>query len=256
VETAGINVGKVTSTDVSFNLTLATNISTAVGGDTLVNNNSYWKYLDDGSNQGTTWYTNAFTGANTWAAGNAELGYGDGDEATVVSFGPLADDKYTTTYFRRIFNVTSSATYGSLDLSLICDDGAVVYLNGTEIYRNNMPTGSINHLTSANTGTTNENNWNNITLCSGVLMAGQPNVIAVEIHQYRDPTTNKVTSSDISFNLKLKGNTTGSCPVVLTRKPYGKPLCQLIVKFLTVRGLLLLQLTQHQAQNMRSQFQD
>ena len=220
VETTGINVGKVTSTDVSFNLTLATNISTAVGGDTLVNNNSYWKYLDDGSNQGTTWYTNAFTGANTWAAGNAELGYGDGDEATVVSFGPLADDKYTTTYFRRIFNVTSSATYGSLDLSLICDDGAVVYLNGTEIYRNNMPTGSINHLTSANTGTTNENNWNNIALCSGVLMAGQPNVIAVEIHQYRDPTTNKVTSSDISFNLKLKGNTTGSCPVVLTRKPY------------------------------------
>jgi Calcineurin-like phosphoesterase/Purple acid Phosphatase, N-terminal domain len=214
VETSGF----VTSTDISFNLTLAATISTAVGGDTLVNNHSYWKYLDNGSNQGTAWYGTGFNDAS-WAAGNAELGYGDGDEATVVSFGPSASDKYTTTYFRRVFNVASGASYGSLDLSLVCDDGAVVYLNGTEIYRNNMPTGSINHLTSANTGTTNENNWNNITLCSA-LLAGQPNTIAVEIHQYRDPTVGTVTSSDISFNLRLKGNTAGSCPVTVTRGPY------------------------------------
>ena len=214
VETSGF----VTSTDISFNLTLAATISTAVGGDTLVNNHSYWKYLDNGSNQGTAWYGMSFNDVS-WAAGNAELGYGDGDEATVVSFGPSASDKYTTTYFRRIFNVASGASYGSLDLSLICDDGAVVYLNGTEIYRNNMPTGSINHLTSANTGTTNENNWNNITLCSPLLI-GQPNIIAVEIHQFRDPTVGTVTSSDISFNLRLKGNTAGSCPVTVTRGPY------------------------------------
>ena len=218
VETTGINVGKVISTDVSFNLTLATNISTAVGGDTLVNNNSYWKYLDDGSNQGTTWYTNAFTGANTWAAGNAELGYGDGDEATVVGYGGNPSITHITTYFRRVFNVASESSYASLDLSLICDDGAVVYLNGTEIYRNNLPPQNTNptigHTVFANNGTTNENNWNNITLCNGVLLAGQPNVIAVEIHQA------SLASSDISFNLRLKGNTTGSCPVVLTRKPY------------------------------------
>jgi hypothetical protein len=219
VETTGPSIGKVISSDVSFNLTLAANVSTATGGDTLVNNNSYWRYLDNGSNQGTAWYTNAFTGANTWAAGNAELGYGEGDEATVVSFGPSASDKYMTTYFRRVFNVTAGASYASLDLSIICDDGAVVYLNGTEIYRNNMPTGSINHLTSANTGTTNENNWNTVTLCNGVLLSGQ-NVIAVEVHQFRDPTTNTVISGDVSFNLRLKGNTSGNCPVLLTRKPY------------------------------------
>ena len=210
--------GQVTSTDVSFNLTLAANVSTAIGGDTLVNNNSYWKYLDNGSNQGTVWYTNAFTGANTWAAGNAELGYGDGDEATVVGYGGNPAITHITTYFRRVFSVAPGASYSSLDLSLICDDGAVVYLNGTEIYRNNMPSQSTNptigHTVFANNGTTNENNWNNITLCNGVILAGQPNVIAVEIHQA------SLASSDISFNLRLKGNTTGSCPVVLTRKPY------------------------------------
>jgi hypothetical protein len=212
--------GFVTSTDVSFNLTLAATVSTAIGGDSLVNNNSYWKYKDDGSNQGTAWYGTSFV-ESAWSAGNAELGYGDGDEATVVNFG-IASDKYTTTYFRRIFNVASGASYSSIDLSIICDDGAVVYLNGTEIYRNNMPTGTINYLTSANTGTTNENNWNNTNIisCSGLLLAGQPNLIAVEIHQFRDPTTNTVTSSDISFNLKLKGNTGSSCPVVVTRGPY------------------------------------
>ncbi|MEY4540691.1 MAG: hypothetical protein RLZZ306_2448, partial [Bacteroidota bacterium] len=214
VETTGPLIGKVISSDVSFNLTLAANVSTAVGGDTLVNNNSYWRYLDNGSNQGTVWYTNAFTGVNAWAAGNAELGYGDGDEATVVGYGGNPAATHITTYFRRVFNVASGASYSSLDLSLICDDGAVVYLNGTEIYRNNMPTGAIGHTVFANNGTTNENNWNSVTLCNGVLFAGQPNVIAVEIHQA------SLASSDISFNLRLKGNTTGSCPVVLTRKPY------------------------------------
>ena len=169
--------------------------------------------MDDGSNQGTAWYTNAFAGANTWAAGNAQLGYGDGDEETVVGYGGNPSITYVTTYFRRVFNVAAGASYTSLDLSLICDDGAVVYLNGTEIYRNNMPSGAIGHTIFASNGTTNENNWNSVTLCNGVLLSGQ-NVIAVEIHQA------SLASSDISFNLRLKGNTTGSCPVVLSRKPY------------------------------------
>ena len=56
---------------------------------TLIANGSSWKYLDDGSNQGTAWRGGTFNDA-TWASGNAELGYGDGDEATVVSDVPNA----------------------------------------------------------------------------------------------------------------------------------------------------------------------
>ena len=43
----------------------------------------------------------------------AELGYGDGDEATIIDFGGDPNNKYTTTYFRRDFTVANaSGSYG------------------------------------------------------------------------------------------------------------------------------------------------
>ena len=77
---------------------------------TIVPAGSTWRYLDNGSNQGTAWRASGFADGG-WAQGAAQLGYGDGDEATVVSFGPNASTKYRTTYFRRQFTV-NTATLG------------------------------------------------------------------------------------------------------------------------------------------------
>ena len=52
----------------------------------LVKPGARWKYLDDGTNPGSSWRQPAYNDA-TWASGRAQLGYGDGDERTVVSFG-------------------------------------------------------------------------------------------------------------------------------------------------------------------------
>jgi len=76
----------------------AANVVLIPAGDSWKSGDS-WKYLDDGSNQGTAWRTPGFNDSS-WAEGNAELGYGDGDEATVVSYGPSSNNKYITTYFR------------------------------------------------------------------------------------------------------------------------------------------------------------
>src|SRR5262249_33094290 len=65
----------------------------------LVSQGAAWRYLDDGTDQGTAWREVSFDDS-AWASGPAQLGYGDGDEATVVSFGPDANNKYITTYFR------------------------------------------------------------------------------------------------------------------------------------------------------------
>ena len=65
---------------------------------------STWKYRDNGSNQGTAWRAAAFDDS-AWSSGPAELGYGDGDESTVVSYGPSATAKYITTYFRKTFSL-------------------------------------------------------------------------------------------------------------------------------------------------------
>lgn len=109
---------------------------------TLVAAGSTWRYLDDGSDQGTAWRAAAFDDSG-WAEGAAELGYGDSDEATVVSYGGNASAKHTTTYFRIEFEAAGVAGFTRADLALLRDDGAAVYLNGVEVYRSNLPGGAI-----------------------------------------------------------------------------------------------------------------
>ena len=70
----------------------------------LVPTGAVWKYLDTGADQGTAWRAAAFNDSG-WKTGAAELGYGDGDEATLVAYGPNSTSKYTTTYFRHAFTV-------------------------------------------------------------------------------------------------------------------------------------------------------
>ena len=55
--------------------------------DTLVSAGASWRYLDDGSDQGSAWRNPGFDDTG-WASGAAQLGYGDGDEATMVGYGP------------------------------------------------------------------------------------------------------------------------------------------------------------------------
>jgi len=163
---------------------------------TLIPAGAAWRYLDNGSDQGTTWSQSAFNDS-AWASGAAELGYGDG-QATLVSYGPDASQKYITTYFRHTFQATDIAAISSLQLSLLRDDGAIVYLNGTEVVRDNIQAGNITFTTLAATavGGADESTFFQYTIPVNLLQEGD-NVVAVEIHQIN------LTTSDLSFNLKL-----------------------------------------------------
>src|SRR5207247_2662513 len=83
---------------------------TAPPRDTLISTGSVWKYLDNGSDQGTNWIGRTFDDSS-WVSGHAQLGYGDGDEATRVSYGPNEGNKYITTYFRQSFSVTNAMSF-------------------------------------------------------------------------------------------------------------------------------------------------
>ena len=111
-----------------------------------------WKYLDNGTNQGTAWRAVGFNDA-TWASGNAELGYGDGGEITIIGAGctPVAtcSPKYITTYFRKTFTITGLGSFVNLTLSVVRDDGIVIFVNGVEVDRDNMPGGTVNFDTPA-----------------------------------------------------------------------------------------------------------
>jgi hypothetical protein len=183
----------------------------AAGTAYLIAANSPWKYLDNGTNQGTAWRAAAFNDA-AWVTGNAELGYGDGDEATLVGYGTNASAKYITTYFRKSFSVANPSAYSALTLDVVRDDGVVVYINGTEVYRNNMPTGTIAYNTYAGSNIVSETAWNTTSVSPGALVAGT-NLMAVEIHQ------NTAASTDISFNARFYSAAGGS-PATVTRGAY------------------------------------
>jgi hypothetical protein len=195
------------------NVVLSTQAST-----TLIAKDSVWKYLDDGSDQGTEWRATAFNDS-AWSSGAAELGYAD-SPATVVGYGPDSNNKYIGTYFRSAFTVANPATVSSLVMNLVRDDGAVIYLNGTEIARSNMNAGSVLYNTLAPSpavGNADESTYFPVTFSVDpvpLLVAGT-NVVAVEVHQQA------ATSSDLSFNLELSAQTipVGNPPSVAIQSP-------------------------------------
>jgi len=178
----------------------------AFGDDVLVARGSVWKYLDTGADMGTSWFAPSFDDSG-WPSGNAQLGYGDGDEATVVDYGPDPDNKFVTTYFRTTFEASDSTEYLELNLSIQRDDGAVVYLNGFEVTRSNMPTGAIDYTTLASAPVTSgdESVFFDFPVDTSYLVAGT-NVLAVEIHQ------SALNSTDISFDLELSATVVADPP--------------------------------------------
>jgi hypothetical protein len=170
--------------------------------DSLPGRNSTWRYLDTGADPGATWKNNTFNDA-TWASGNGILGFGDLGAA--APFAPLGTSVNTTasritTYFRRSFPVTDKNAFGSITMSILRDDGVVVYLNGKEILRDNMPaapaviTNSTQALAAA--GGNDESTYFNFPMNPNDLIVGT-NVLAVELHQ------SGTASSDLGFDLGL-----------------------------------------------------
>jgi len=163
----------------------------------LIPQGSIWRYSDTSSTPTGSWASTDYNDV-TWKIGTAQFGYGDGDEKTIISYGSNSQSKYITSYYRHVFQITDLAAVKELTLKLMRDDGAVVYLNGHEIARSNMPTGTISFSSLASTAMsgTDESTFFEFTIDKTYLLNGT-NVIAVEIHQ------SGATSSDVSFDLSL-----------------------------------------------------
>lgn len=173
---------------------------------TLVPADAHWRYRAVASAAPAGWQTGSFDDSS-WAAGPAPLGFGEGDEATVIPSG-TSTSRPITSYFRHRFFVEDPKAVSELTVRLIRDDGALVWINGVEVIRSNLPaTGAIAYSTLATGAGPNaiDNAEYTFPVDPGVLVAG-PNTVAVEVHQ------SDATSSDLSFQLVLEGRTTASRP--------------------------------------------
>jgi hypothetical protein len=172
----------------------------------IVSQGAEWKYSATGADPGPAWSGVAFDDA-AWPVGVAEIGYGDGDEVTIIAPPPGT----VTTYYRHSFFVPNPALYGGLRVRLKCDDGAVVWLNGVPQILTNFPAGMPAANTPAGIAISGaaETLETTYTLSASALVSG-PNVLAVEVHQAAND------EGDSSFRLALEG----AVPANLTRGPY------------------------------------
>ncbi|MEJ7767159.1 MAG: metallophosphoesterase [Chitinophagaceae bacterium] len=184
----------------------------AFADSTFIKFGSSWKYLDDGTDPGTSWKEKISPATDSWATGKAEFGYGNGDERTLVRSGANVGSKHITTYFRTSINITDISSFSFFKLKAYVDDGMVVYVNGRQVCLANMPDGIVSYNTVAFRD--NPDNGNIITrfsIPSGSFVNGA-NTIAVEVHQSGQK------SNDLTFDLELAG-ITGTTATAISRGP-------------------------------------
>ena len=167
----------------------------------LLTAKSVWRYDDKGVDRGTQWRQPAYDDS-AWRMGPGEFGYGEPGLGTTNSWGSVANSRYPTYYFRKKFTLSEPERFTSLRLGVRRDDGAVVYLNGVEVFRTGMPAAPavISYTTraSADANGINETTFFSTVLPLTAFTAGE-NTFAVEVHQFN------TNNADMRFDLILSG---------------------------------------------------
>lgn len=156
-----------------------------------------WSYDDTKTDLGVLWRASDYD-YSTWKTGNAPLGYGDPVTTTTAN-------GLITAYFIKEFTVDASQLSDEVELGIMRDDGIVVYLNGEEIVRNNMPSGEITYNTWSSTTIDGGNeSVYNLFMIPKAKFANGNNRIAIELHN------RGASSSDLRIDAYLKN------PVIVT----------------------------------------
>ena len=98
--------------------------------ETVLYETNTWRYLSPTSPVSSTWINAGFNDAS-WSTGIGGIGYGDGDDNTVIA-------QTTSCYQRTTFNIVDVSAIEMLVFNIDYDDSYVAYLNGVEIGRDNI----------------------------------------------------------------------------------------------------------------------
>jgi len=204
----------------------------------LLGSNQVWYFNDKGLDLGTTWTAVNYTNAATWSNGPGLLGFKvdtsetyqttDSSITAIAGWGPIfgtfktrmaranpaiSTNDTTTYYLRTTFTNDGSwvAPGMTMTMSNLIDDGAIIYLNGTEIFRYGMPGGLVTYQTWAGVST-NATAWVVVPVPASLLVSGV-NVFAVELHQIN------ASSSDVDWLSLVTCNYAPPTSLSITSQP-------------------------------------
>lgn len=208
--------------DLFFDIELAAQLKVPGTTEFIGVESEGWLYLysDEGPGPDAKWYGTEYDDT-AWYTGQARFGYGEKPELIKTELISASSQKPPAAYFRKNFSVTASDST-HLRVMLLQDDGAVVYVNGIEVFRANMPSGPISHTTAPvkALGSVDENRYlvREIKLSEipGLVLnvgkkgkGAKTNVVAVEVHQHpgelwgAPADTTALTRTPAAFDLRF-----------------------------------------------------
>ena len=160
-----------------------------------------WIYYDKGNIGTNNWMAEDYV-TTGWKTGYAPLGYGKSDLNTTIGYGNNSNNKYPTYYFRKLVTLDETLSDdAAFTLEFTVDDGFIIYVNGKEAGRYNMPSGNVGYNTFSTTYAPGNPDDGEMTLPAHLFKKGN-NIIAVEVHN------NSGSSSDIYWDANLYYNST------------------------------------------------
>jgi len=181
----------------------------------LVSPGASWRYVlgtGEASVPSDAWRRLGFDDSN-WSMGPTPIGYGVVAEVGRIVT-PLPTSKrggYLTVYLRHSFDVPDPQQFSQLMLSLIVDEGAIVWINGVELGRINvLPGDAAFNATAIESG--EGRRLSVLTNAAGLLVPGE-NILAV--HMFNCDSD----SSDIAITASLLGVIDDQPPFVTAVNP-------------------------------------
>jgi DNA-binding CsgD family transcriptional regulator len=171
---------------------------TSFSQEPIIQNGDEWSYFDSGY-LNDNWFQS--TDFSNWKTGVTPIGYGDRAITTEIYFGKSKHNKDIAKYFIKRINIKNPSTYTGIEFKLQRDDGAVIYINGKELYRDNMPDGNITPTTRSLLVVNDKEEKKFYTkIFDKSIFTKGINTIAVEVHQYN------IFSSDCIFSMEVIGH--------------------------------------------------
>ncbi|WP_435415989.1 helix-turn-helix transcriptional regulator [Polaribacter aestuariivivens] len=177
--------------------------------EVVIRNGSDWYYYDQGYLNENWMLSNDLS---NWKTGTSPIGYGDSKIKTEINFGGNEEKKHITKYFKKKINIDIKK-YVAYEFKVQKDDGIVLYIDGKEIFRDNMPNVAITGKTLATDVIDGKDEDKYFSyIFDNTIFTKNEAIISVSVHQAYE------SSSDCIFDLELIGHDNPEILTVLVDK--------------------------------------